>query len=97
MYQQLRTYLDKWNEVADERHKLQHTYAFGGVAMLVIAGIIGLVNYSLGQGLMVIGLLAIAIYFINGIVWALLTAFVLLRLDSHQAEKEAIKPRTKKR
>lgn len=97
MYQQLLTYLDKWNEVADERHKLQHTYAFGGVAMLVIAGIIGLVNYSLGQGLMVIGLLAIAIYFINGIVWALLTAFVLLRLDSRHAKKEAAKPRAKKR
>lgn len=97
MYQQLLTYLDKWNEVADERHKLQHTYAFGGVIMLVIAGIIGLVNYNLGQGLMVIGLIAIAVYFINGIVWALLTAFVLLRLDARQAEKEAAKPRAKKR
>lgn len=97
MYQQLLTYLDKWNEVTDERHKLQHTYAFGGVAVLVLAGLIGLFNYNLGQGLMIIGLMAIAVYFINGIVWALVTAFVLLRLDAKQAEKEAARPRAKKR
>lgn len=93
MYQRILTYLAQWNETADERVKLQHTYAFGGAALLVIAGVIGLFNYPVGQMLLNVALIAIAIFFINAIVWALLTAFVFLRL----AERPATKNRTKKR
>lgn len=85
-------YLTEWNENTDERVKLQHTYVFGGAALLVIAGLIGLFNYDLGQFILPIALVAIAIFFINAIVWALLTAFVFLRL-----ERPAVKTRGKKR
>lgn len=92
MYQRVLTYLTQWNKDTDERVKLQYAYAFGGAALLVIAGLIGLFNYSLGQFLLPIALAAIAIFFINAIVWALLTAFIFLRL-----ERPAAKSRAKKR
>lgn len=92
MYKIILTYLIEWNENTDERAKLQHIYAFGGAALLVIAGLIGLFNYDLGQFILPIALVAIAIFFINAIVWALLTAFVFLRL-----ERPVTKPRAKKR
>ncbi|MFZ2544662.1 MAG: hypothetical protein WAW80_01670 [Candidatus Saccharimonadales bacterium] len=93
MYQQIINYLTKWHKNTDERIKLQHVYAFGGVILVFIAGLVGLFNYNLGQILLPIGLVAIAIFFINAIVWALLTAFVLLRLD----ERKEVKLNTKKR
>ena len=90
MYQQLLTYLAKWNNNSDDRHKLQHVYAFGGVIVMVIAGLVSLVSYEFGQALAGIALMAIAIFFINAIVWALLSAFMLTKLDQP-------KNRTKKR
>ena len=93
MYQQLLTYLVKWNQTTDGRSKLQHAYAVGGLTLVVIAGLVGLVNYQLGQTLFMIAWAAIAIFFINAIVWALLTAFVFLRLG----QRVAAKSRTKKR
>lgn len=92
MYKSILIYLAEWNENTDERVKLQHAYVFGGAALLVIAGLIGLFNYDFGQFLMPIALVAIAIFFVNAIIWALLTAFVFLRL-----ERPAGKSRTKKR
>lgn len=91
MYQSVLTYLAKWNENTDERVKLQHVYAFGGVALLVVAGLVGLVNYTLGQTLMNIALISIAVFFINAIVWALVTAFLLLRLEQSQPKSRSRK------
>lgn len=92
MYQRIFTYLANWNNNTDDRVKLQHVYAFGGVALLVAAGLIGLFNYPLGQFLLPIALAGIAIFFINAVAWALLIAFVLLRL-----EKPSSKARAKRR
>lgn len=95
MYQQLLTYLEQWSQTTSERAKLQHTYAVGGLALVVVAGIVGLVNYQLGQTLFMIAWVAIAIFFINAIVWALLTAFVILPLARRSPANAKI--RSKKR
>lgn len=92
MHQQLLTYLQQWSKMTNERAKLQHAYVVGGVALLVIAGLVGLVNYNLGQTLMTIALAAIALFLINAVAWALLTAFVLLPLE----QRRTAKPRSKK-
>ncbi len=92
MYQRILTYLTQWHEDTDERVKLQHVYACGAAALLVIAGVIGLFNYSLGQFILPFALGAIAVFLINAVVWALLTAFVFLRL-----ERPVPKSRTRKR
>ncbi len=88
--------LQDWRESTNDRQKLQQAYVVGGVALLIIAGLIGLVDYSLGQLLLQIALIAIAIFFINAIVWALLTAFVLLPLSS-QRQTTSSKQKTRTR
>lgn len=93
MYHQLLTYLTKWNRTTSERSKLQYAYAVGGLVLVVVAGLVGLVNYPLGQALFMIAWGAVAIFFINAVVWALLTAFVLLRLE----QRETTRSRAKKR
>ena len=93
MYSQLLTYLRNWSEMTDERRQLQHVYTVGGVLLLVVAGLVGLVNDDLGQILASVALAGIGIFFVNGIVWVLITGFVSLRL----AEPTAAKTRTKKK
>lgn len=88
--------LKNWNVETDNRGKLQQAYVVGGVTLLIIAGLVGLVNYELGQMLLHLALIAIAIFFINAIVWALLTAFVLLRLGNSSDPAPTTKPRTRK-
>lgn len=69
-----------WNKSSDDRAKVQHIYLFGTVVLLFVAGIVSLVNYSLGQVLL-FGTLALLLIFVaNAVVWALVYTFVLSRL-----------------
>ena len=79
--------------MTDERRQLQHVYAVGGVLLLIVAGLVGLVNDDLGQIFASIALAGIGIFFINGIVWVLITGFLFLRL----AEPSTTKTRAKKK
>lgn len=80
--------------MTDERRQLQHVYATGSVLLLIVAGLVGLVNDDLGQILASVALVGLGIFFINGIVWVLITGFVSLRLTE---QSQATKPRTKKK
>lgn len=81
MYTSLRKYLIRWNLETDTRTKLQHAYITVAAASLVIAGLLGLLNYDLGQKLVTIALVAIVVFFINFFAWILLDSVVLQRLD----------------
>lgn len=61
---------------------------------MIVAGLVGLVNDDLGQILASVALVGLGIFFINGIVWVLITGFVSLRLTE---QSQAAKPRTKKK
>ena len=75
----IRTLLSDWNATYSDRSKLQHAYAVLAVASLVIAGIIGLINYNLGQSLLFIAVILLLVFIGNGVVWALLNTFVIPR------------------
>ncbi len=77
----LYTALREWNKRENSFTKLQHTYVAIIVAMLVAAGIIGLINYSLGQSILFVTVAAVLVFIANGVVWALLSAFVTPRLS----------------
>lgn len=85
----------EWNNQTTERQKLQHTYAVICVVALVIAGVIGLVNYSLGQSLLLVAILALFVFMANIIIWALLQSLLLLKLNNQSTK--ATKTSTKKR
>lgn len=80
MFKDLTKTLQDWNERTSTRQKMQHTYIVLAIGLIVVAGIVGLVNYDLGQRLLSGAFLAIAAFLANAVVWALLQSFVLLRL-----------------
>ncbi len=93
MYQLIITSLQEWKSTTDSRTKLQHAYVMAAAALLLAAGIIGLINYNLGQKILFVAILAAAMFVVNAIAWALLQSFVLLRITTRKPNGSS---RTKK-
>lgn len=81
MYTSIRNYLLDWNKKYDNRAKLQHAYVTLAAASLVVAGLMSLVNYELGQKIVSIALVAIVVFFVNFFAWILFENLVISRLD----------------
>lgn len=96
MVQVITNALREWNETTDGRSKLQHAYLMASGVLLFVAGILGLINYDLGQKILFVAILAIAMFFINAVAWALLQSFVLLRISATKTT-EKITSKTKPR
>lgn len=92
MYQSFKKSLSNWNSSTTEREKLQHTYIAVATILLVIAGIFGLLDRSLGQQILAGAIAAAGIFLINAIAWALLQSFVLLRVTPEKPHKPEAKP-----
>ena len=71
----------EWNRTTDSFTKLQHAYALIACLLLISAGIIGLVNYSLGQSILFLATAAVIAFIANGVVWSLLNTFVVSRFS----------------
>lgn len=69
--------LASWNNKTPSFVKLQHAYLVVAFAALIIAGVIGLVNYRLGQSILFLALFAGVIFLANGVLWALIRTFVI--------------------
>lgn len=80
MYKSITRNLREWNELTDPRQKLQHLYLIVAFGLILAAGIIGLINYDLGQRVLLGAFIAVIIFIVNAVAWALLQSFVLLRL-----------------
>lgn len=82
MTESLNAFLSKWKTNSSDRAKLQHTYLTAAVALVLAAGIIGLVNYGIGQQLLAVAVVCAGVFLANAVVWSLLQSAVLLRLGS---------------
>lgn len=87
MLQSLKESLQTWNKAHDDRAKLQHTYIVVALAVLVLAGLVGLINYDLGQSILFSAIVFSFAFIVNAVVWALLQSFVLSRLGRRAAKK----------
>lgn len=96
MYQSTKDLLARWDAQTTDRQKLQHTYIALASALLVVAGILGLLNQPLGQQVLAFAIASAAAFLINAVAWALLQSFVLLRLTI-QPKKPESKLTVKKR
>lgn len=74
--------LSEWERTTSSREKLQHAYLLTAIIFLFVAGIVGLINYELGQKLLLIAILAVGMFVVNAVAWALLQSFVLLRINN---------------
>ena len=98
MYKTLYNSLQQWNKNNDERAKLQHGYVAFAIITIVAAGLVGLVDYGLGQSLTTVALLALGVFFVNLITWTLLNGIVLAYFDRRvTAPKPVQKKKTAKK
>ena len=66
----IRAFLSNWNTTYSDRTKLQHGYAALAVISLIVAGLVSLINYNLGQSLLFIAIIVTLVLIGNGVVWA---------------------------
>ncbi len=80
--------LIEWSETTDGREQLQHAYVAAALSLVLVAGMLGLINYDLGQKILFVAILAAAMFFINAVAWALLQSFVLLKISASKMSKK---------
>ncbi|HSX29747.1 MAG TPA: hypothetical protein VLE73_04280 [Candidatus Saccharimonadales bacterium] len=82
MISTLKTMLVKWNSRHTERDKLQHTYIVVSVCGVIIAGLVGLLNYDASRTILRICFIGLGIFLVNAITWALLYSLVITKLSA---------------
>jgi hypothetical protein len=85
MIESLKASLTTWSAKTSDRVKLQHAYIIAAFILLVCAGIIGLLNYSLGQTILFAAIISAALFLINAITWSLLQSAVLSRISPRRS------------
>ena len=92
MVQLFMDFLTKWSNEDNQRIKLQKAYFCSALLVTVAAGLVTLINISLGQYVIMLATVLAAVYFTNAIGWALLDALVIQKLETKKST-----PSTKKR
>lgn len=72
--------LADWNTRYSERVKLQHAYIIASLAGIVVAGLVGLLNYDASQTILRFCFMGLGIFLVNAIAWALLFGLVIDKL-----------------
>jgi hypothetical protein len=84
MFNALYNAILEWNRTTDERQKLQHTYLTITIVMVLIAGIVSLIDAQSGQDLLIVSVVAGAIFLVNAVLWSLLDSVVVSRLSNRR-------------
>ena len=74
-------YLTKWNSSTDNLAKLQAAYGVLALATLLIAGLVSLIHYNLGQSILFLAIVFGLTFIGNGVVWALVRTFALPHIE----------------
>lgn len=80
--------LKQWNKTSDRHTKLQHIYLLGSICIVVLAGLVSLLNYDLGQNLLTIAALLFGIFIANAVAWALADSFIVSRISKRSTAKK---------
>lgn len=91
MIQSLKDMLGDWNSRYNERAKLQHAYIVACVAGIIVAGLVGLLNYDASRAILRVCFAGLGIVVINAIAWALLFSFVTNKLPKVAAKNGTAK------
>lgn len=87
MVQTFKEMLGEWNTRYSERAKLQHAYIVTSLAGIVVAGLVGLLNYDTSQTILRYCFIGLGIFLVNAIAWALLFGLVIDKLPKRNGRK----------
>jgi hypothetical protein len=88
MIQTIKDLLIDWNTTYGERAKLQHAYLVAIVFGIVLAGLVGLLNYDASRAILRVCFAGLGIVVVNAIGWALLFSFVINKLPKKPAVRK---------
>lgn len=74
----------EWNRTATDRMKMQHLYLSIAIIALVVAGVVSLIDRTTGQDILVVTVVALAVYLLNAVLWALLESSLLSKLTNRR-------------
>lgn len=86
MFESIKNTLSAWNAQNGERAKLQHAYITIATALLLVAGVIGLMNHELGQNILAVAIVCAAMFLANAVAWSLLQSALLFRLGTSKRQ-----------
>ena len=84
MFQAIKDMMIEWNSRYNERAKLQHAYIIVSIIGIVIAGLVGLLNYDASRTILRLCFAGLGIVVANAIAWALLSGMVLNRFPARR-------------
>lgn len=87
MLESISEYLQKWNTTKTEREKLQGVYFVSGSVIVILSGLLTFINASLGYSLVVIGLILLGAFVMNGVAWHLLSSIFLSKMKTRPKKK----------
>lgn len=87
MLQTIKDMLADWNNSHSERAKLQHAYLALSLIGIVVAGLVGLLDYDASRAILRVCFAGIGIFAVNAIVWALLFSLVVIKLPKRSSRK----------
>lgn len=88
MVQAIKDMVIDWNATYNERAKLQHAYIVLIVVGIVLAGLVGLLNYDASRTILRVCFAGIGIVVANAVVWALLSSMVLARFPARRSSRK---------
>lgn len=74
--------INNWNVSKNERQKLQHTYLLLAVVVLVLAGLVSLVDDTLGRNMLKLAALGLVAFACNAIAWNLHNSAIIQKLST---------------
>lgn len=71
-----------WNRESNERIKLQRVFFSLALLTATVAGLVSLVNLSIGSNLIILSAFLASVYITNAVIWALTEAFVVRKINN---------------
>ena len=87
MYESANEFIRKWNAIKTERQKLQDVFLILGVVIIILSGLVTFINNTLGYNMVMIGLVLLGVFVINGVSWHLLSSIFLSKFSNRSKKK----------
>ena len=88
MIQTIKDMLSEWNATYSERAKLQHAYLAISIVGIMLAGLVGLLNYDASRTVLRVCFAGLGIFVVNGVAWALLSGIVLSKFPARRTTRK---------
>lgn len=88
MLQTFKDMLVEWNGTHTERTKMQHAYLVTSLLGIVLAGLVGLLDYNASRAILRVCFAGLGIFAVNAIIWALLFSLVCNKLPAYKRTRK---------